>query len=105
MNSSSGSNGNWDRWIAVEIGSVKASIQALHYRIEDNRQAAFRDLWHVRRELRGQIAHTAHGRHQWVKHVPWLKIAGLLVLAILVATGVISGAEVKMWLMRKITDF
>jgi hypothetical protein len=89
----------------VEIGSVKASIQALHYRIEDNRQAAFRDLWHVRRELRGQIAHMGHGRHQWMKHVPWLKIAGLLVLAILVITGHVSGAEVKAWLMRKITDF
>jgi hypothetical protein len=105
MSNYSGSNGNWDRWLAVEIGSVKASIQALHYRIEDNRQAAFRDLWHVRRELRGQIAHTAQWRHQWMKHVPWLKIAALFILAILVVTGHVSGAELKQWLMRKITEF
>ena len=109
MNSSSGSNGNWDRWIAVEIGSVKASIQAINHRIEDNRQSAFRELWLVRRELLGVTARSAQrhtqDRYRWMKHVPWLKIAALFILAILVVTGHVSGAELKQWLMRKITEF
>lgn len=107
MTGSSGPNGNWDRWLAVEIGSMKASIQATNFRIEDNRQSAFRELWLVRRELLGAIARSAPKRnqYQWMRHVPWLKIAALSILAILVVTGHVSGGDLKAWAVKKIMDF
>ena len=108
MNSSSGSNGNWDRWIAVEIGSVKASIQAINHRIEDNRQSAFRELWLVRRELLGKIVSLAprHRRsYEWVRHVPWFKLAVLFIMAILLLTGHLTVGELKAWLLRRIQEF
>lgn len=87
---------------------MKASVQAAHQRIDDNRQAAFRDLWHVRRELLGKIVplERKRGRRtEWLRHVPWLKLAILAIVAMLVLTGHLTASELKLWLLRKIETF
>jgi len=101
MAGSSEPNGNWDRWVFVEIGSIKAMV-------EQNRQAAFRDLLLVRQELLTKIVSLAprHRRsYEWVRHVPWFKLAVLFIMAILLLTGHLTVGELKAWLLRRIQEF
>jgi hypothetical protein len=108
MRSDNGLNSSWETWVSRAIGGLEAGQDHLHQRIEDNRQAAFQDLWHVRRELLGRIAPLERRRGkrtEWLRHVPWLKLAILAMVATLVLTGHLTAAELKVWLLRKIEAF
>ena len=108
MRSDNGLSTSWESWASRAIGGLEAGQKHLHRRIEDSRQSAFRDLWYVRRELLTKVAHLEKQRRRtpdWVRHVPWLKIIALLVLALLVLTGHITGAELKAWLLKRIEGF
>ncbi len=102
------SNKSWEHWVTYAIGGLQADQKNLHQRTEDNRQAAFRDLWHVRRELLGKIAYSEPRRKsapEWIKHVPWVKVTLLMIAALLILTGHMTVADIKPWLLRKIGEF
>jgi hypothetical protein len=108
MRNGTGLNGSLESWVSHAIGGLEAGQRNLHQRIEDTRQNAFRDLWHVRAELHGRIARLERkptDKYKWMRHVPWLKLSVLLLLGILVLTGHVTGAELKAWLLKKIETF
>jgi hypothetical protein len=108
MRSEHGLNGSWQTWATHTIGGLEAGQKNLHHRITDTRQAAFQDLMHVRREMHGRLVYLEKQRRrtpEWVRHVPWLKILALLVLALMVLTGHITGGELKAWLLKRIEGF
>ena len=107
MRNGTGLNEGWENSVSRAIGGLEAGQKSLHQRIEDMQHNAFRDLWLVRRELLGRIVpleRKPSDRYRWMRHVPWFKLAVLLMLAILVLTGHVTGAELKAWLMRKIAE-
>lgn len=109
MRSDGGLKTNWESWVTHAIGGLEAGQKNLHHRINSTRQDAFRDTWLVRQELHGRLARTerrlTRDKWKWMRHIPWVKIAALCILATLVVTGHVSGADLKAWALRKITDF
>lgn len=110
MTGSQKPNPNWESWVSFAIGGLETGQAELHRAIEDVRQQALRDLWLVRRELLGATARLEkkHNRKRvpdWLRHIPWVKFTALLIVVILILTGHLTVAEMKPWLLRKITEF
>jgi hypothetical protein len=107
MRSEHESNGSWDHWVSRSIGGLERGQKNLHHRVTETRRAAFQDLMLVRREMLGAIAPLVAKRRktEWVRHVPWVKLTILFMMAILLLTGHITASELKTWLLKRIQEF
>ncbi len=99
-------NDGWRLWLADQVMSIRGSLGKLEAQGVSNWQAigqVHHHLTHRMDRIEDRMA-NGHRRLGWLRHVPYIKIALLLIATLLVATGHLTVAEIKAFVIKRLLD-
>ena len=96
-------------WLSDRLGKIDWHLGELHAQTLTNRQITLEFARHATGRMdhlsnRVDTLHTKprNGRYGWMKHVPWVKVTVLLIMAMLLVTGHLTVGELKAWMVEKV---
>ena len=91
-------------WLTTQFGAMQRSLGELHAQQTGNRQTViqvYHQLTHRMDRIEDRLGYRRFG---WMKHVPWFKIILLSMVTVLIATGHLTVAELKAYLIKRLAD-
>jgi hypothetical protein len=92
------------RWLADQFGEIQGAIGELRAQQMGNRQTVievYHQLTHRMDRIEDRIGQR---RLSWLRHIPYVKLTLLAAGVLLVATGHLTVAELKNYIVHKLTD-
>ena len=105
----SGTNGLMT-WLSDRLGKIDWALGDLHAQTMTNRQITLEFARHVTGRMDTltcrvdtlKDSRSRNGKYSWMRHVPWVKVTALLIMAMLLVTGHLTVGELKSWMVEKV---